>query len=119
MTTKTLEMLLRERAQAILGMEELLRRSVVGEATAEDDELMRRLCDFYAGYKAGRQREKSGTLTMALPAVDNALTVLVACAAEAAVKGGKLKVEFPVTADGRDATVTVEFEQLGTDDVPR
>lgn len=47
-----------DRARVIAGMRELLRRLTAEETTPEEEELIDRLCVFYAGYKAGRRRER-------------------------------------------------------------
>lgn len=52
----------------------------------------------------------SGALSFACAAADEALTALIAIAAEAASKSGKKKVEFPVTTFGCDVAVTVDFK---------
>lgn len=43
------------RAEFVAGMQELLRRLETGEATEDEVALIDQLCDFYAGWKAGRR----------------------------------------------------------------
>lgn len=44
-----------DRDEVVAGMRELLRRLETEEATADELELVDRLCDFHAGWKAGRR----------------------------------------------------------------